>query len=131
MNNRGFGLPEVLAFIGISLLSLVVIASFFKREYNNQLYKKSYDNIVEAKVDSKYYENLEMKLKRSAMESKLDTNIITLRDLKEEKLIDSLDDENGNSCDGYVLINEGNYNPYINCYEIYTSIGFNSKLLNH
>ena len=85
MNNRGFGLPEVLAFIGISLLSLVVIASFFKREYNNQLYKKSYDNIVEAKVDSKYYENLEMKLKRSAMESKLDTNIITLRDLKEEK----------------------------------------------
>jgi len=129
MNNKGFGLPEVLAFIGISLFSLVVIAVFFKKEYNNQLYGKRSDNIIEAKVDSKYYENLEMKLKKSAMESKLDVNVITLRELKENNYIDSLEDENGNSCDGYVLINNGQYNSYINCNEIYTSIGFDNNLI--
>ena len=64
MNNKGFGLPEIFVFIGISLFSLVVIAIFFRREFNNQLYETpKNDSIVEAKVDSKYYENLEMKLK--------------------------------------------------------------------
>lgn len=130
MNNKGFGLPEIFVFIGISLFSLVVIAIFFRKEFNNKLYGNNHDNIVEAKVDSKYYEELEMKLKKAAINSNIDKNIITLTELKDNNLIDSLQDENGNNCEGYVEKIDDQYNSYINCYEIYTSIGFNKNLSN-
>lgn len=147
MNKRGFGLPEVLLFIGISLFFLLIVSIYLNRSFGKKIIytaedieeeQEEYDRInnqTTIEVPTEYY-RVEQKLKKAAQKYDFDkdeNNDISLKDLKIANLIDNLDDPNSNEeCNGYVLYTsvDKKYDVYINCSENYTTNGFNSDFIN-
>ena len=143
MNNKGFGLPEVLVFIGISMFILVVVTIYCNtHDIFNDNYKE--ENIEEQKdvestdidiVPNKQvvpteYTKLEEKLKNSAYNysfDKKENTIISLKKLNID-LIDPID--NTIKCNGYVVYKSNNntYIPYVNCPGMYVTENYNSEL---
>ena len=148
MNNKGFGLQEVLVFIGISMFFLVVISLYWNQQFGS---KKLYDIEPTEEVEEKQqiedikpveieipnnYKELENKLKESSKKysfDKTESTIISLKKLQEDNLIDNLTDpfDNSISCDGYVVYTSENevYTPYISCNGMYTTDSFNSDFI--
>lgn len=141
MNKKGFGLPEVLAFMGLSMFALVVISIYIHKYFgvqngNNSSHKPTGVEIVPAEDTTKYYQELEVKLQNAAMKYSHDKNenkAITLNMLQKANLIGEIKDpvvENV-SCNGYVLYTseDKNYDPYLSCDGTYTSFGFNTNFI--
>lgn len=146
MNNKGFGLQELLVFIGLFMFILVAVAIYWKAKFgSNKLYEDpiQIEENQKTKVDvepiqieiPKEYKNLEEKLVNASKKYAFDrnkNNIITLKQLQNSNLIGKLVDPNDSSvvCDGYVIYNSNTfvYNPYINCTGMYVTESYNSEL---
>ena len=138
MNNKGFGLPELLLFVGISLFSLIAIAIYINTNLSNKkiIDKPSYDTLEDltpANIEvPKEYKELENKLKEASLKYNKQNNetiIISLKKLKEAKILNNLTDpfDNQISCNGYVIVNKGKYTPYINCSGMYATKDYNTN----
>lgn len=148
MNNKGFGLQELLVFIGIFLFILVAITIYGNAKLGNDSFYEEPDVKVEEESTindtkpteieiPKEYVSLENKLKAAAKKysfNRTENVIITLKELQDSNLIGNLADPNDNSilCNGYVVYNttEDKYMPYINCNGMYATESYDSSLVN-
>lgn len=116
LNKKGWGTVEMLLLSGGLLIALIIAIYFIGKLYG------SFDNAV----SKKSYIDIENKLENAARKYVLfnnitlyDTNKLSYNTLKNAGYIDNLMDENGNSCNGYVLIetvdNIDHYTAYISC----------------
>lgn len=119
LNNKGWGMKEMII-ISLILFICLFIASYYIYVLYNRLI--SNDN-------SEYY-TLEVKLKNAASKYIIDYNVntndpiaITLSELRKKRYILIFEDDNSNACDGYVLIKNYDYTPYITCND-YTTDGY-------
>ena len=142
MNNKGFGLPELLVFIGASLFILVAFMIYWNKENNNQTFKEKTNssnqntniNITPSTIEiPEEYIQLENKIKEVSKKYKINKNeniIISLNKLKQANLLNDLKDPNDDtiSCNGYVIYNstKKEYVPYINCPGMYTTNNYNA-----
>ncbi len=119
MNNKGMTLGvEILIivfFAFAAFLSLFILVNSFTGTYNNN-YKTP-----------AYYHSIELKLENAARKYMDGKNIsekvvITADTLKKENLFDS-------KCNGYVIIDETFYTPYIKC-DDYETIEYSKVLAN-
>lgn len=149
MNNKGFGLQEVLVFIGIFMFILVAVAIYGRAKFSNPTdnkpesnasneidYTDSLDELTPVVIDktSNQYIDLENRLEEAAKHYLFDKSeniVISLKELQEEYLLGELTDSDNNKCNGYVIYdsNEDTYLPYINCNEIYITKNFDKNLL--
>lgn len=140
MNKKGFGLPEVLVFMGISMFILIVISIYLNRyfhtdnKYDTKITDKS---IMPAEDTDQYYQDLEDSLKNASLKYSFDKNndyVITVKMLKRANLLKELKDPvvSTNTCEGYVLYSykDSSYKPYIACDGTYTTFGFDNKFVN-
>ncbi len=144
MNNKGFGLQEVLVFIGVSMFILVVIAIYINREFkninNNNIQNIEQDitgyqpSMIKA---PKEYQDIENRMKEAAIKynnSEDENTVISLKQLQNSNLIGKIYDPNDNSilCDGYVTYQsiDKSYTPYVYCKGMYTTELFDQSLLN-
>ena len=147
MNNKGFGLQELLVFIGLFLFILVAIAIYLKVKVgNNIFYEEPIEEInQEEKIDygsteveiPNEYLNIEKELMNAAKKYQFNKNqntIITLKQLQDKNLIKKLIDPHDNTitCKGYVVYKNSNneYIPYINCNGMYVTELYDSNLEN-
>lgn len=143
MNNKGFGLPEVLLFVGTSLFVLIVITIYINKNINNDKTISNKNNntinidttLVPNKIEiPDEYIKLENKLKEASKKYKINKNeniIISLNKLKKAKLLSKLIDpfDNNISCNGYVIYSSETkkYTPYINCPGMYATNNYNTE----
>ena len=138
MNEKGFGLQELLVFIGVSMFILVVVMIYCNKElkFNNNKIETSISTIADPIVtpttenSNNQYMKLENKIKKAAMSYNVDkdeTIIISLNKLKEKNLINYIVDPNNSqiNCNGYVVYDNNAYIPYINCEGMYTTKNYN------
>lgn len=121
LNNKGWGLKEMMIISAILLLFLLFAAYYIYMLYNN--------------LDSSsasVYGQLELKLQTSAVsyvnKHKLQNSkaIISLSDLQKEGYINLFTDPNDEDCNGYVIYENQEYKSYISC-RYYTSSGYNQS----
>ena len=149
MNNKGFGLQEVLVFIGIFMFVLVAVSIYGKAKLSNSDDKSIETNISDEtdyidsldeltpvdinKTDNQYIdlENKLVEASKHYLFDKSENMVISLKDLQDEYLLGDLVDTNNNICDGYVMYNSNNdtYLPYINCNGMYKTKNFDNNLL--
>ena len=120
LNNKGWGLQEMLIMSSILFITLLVVAYLIFVLYSN----------LDAKQANQYLK-LETKLETAAVSyvaSRLNFNegIITLNTLKNTGYIDIFTDNNDNACSGYVVYKNHEYRPYISC-EYYTTKNYNKS----
>ena len=118
LNKRGWGLKEMLIMSAI-LFALLLIVTYYIISLYHDL----------AINDRKYYTDLEVKIQTAAVKYTTlygEKEYISLDDLKNVNLIDALNDENGNRCNGYVKVKGYNYYSYVSC-DDYTTSGYNKK----
>lgn len=122
LNNKGWGTAEMFLLSGGLLIALLVAIFFISKLYGS----------LDASVSNKHYVDLENNLEMSARDYLTDNNIevvsgfrISYEFLKNNGYIDELNDKNGNSCSGYVIVNNidniNYYKGYISCAEYKTS----------
>lgn len=144
MNERGWGLPEMLAFCSILLLgffSAVVVAKknfgqLFEEDEkvnltnditNMQIINLPKEEAKEVVISYDYYEGL---LKKAAINYHKNNNgdkkLITLSELIEKNYIKEIHDPNEfeNICNGYVIYFNSEYNPYLRCIGNYATEGY-------
>lgn len=136
MNNKGFGLPEILIFIGCSLFILISISIYINNYNTNKTLSNttqiSDPTIVPSKVEvPDEYKKLEDKLKKISYNYKINKNeniIISLDKMKKSHLVRDLKDPNDNtiSCNGYVIYKDKKYKAYISCPGMYVTNDYNS-----
>ena len=118
LNNKGWGLRQMLFISSLLLITLLVVAYYVYALYN-QL------DIG----DAKQYANLESKLEIAALRydtvnATSDNYQVNLSQLKVLGYISDFTDDSGYDCDGYVLVNGEDYNAYISCRN-YSTSGYN------
>lgn len=144
MNNKGFGLSEVLGFIGLSMFILIVIALYLNRRVGNNIYNDYNKVIVEEQLgvepiiidkSNEYLEiekELEIAAKKYSFDEKHDT-IITLKQLQNSRLIGEVLDPNDSTirCEGYVkyIADTNTYQPNIACNGMYATSTYDGSLL--
>ena len=143
MNNKGFGLPEVLLYIGLSMFVLIGIAIYINNNIinNSDIFPKqsevkttNYTLVPNNFEIPQEYKKIENKLKNASKKynfNKKENVIISLNKLKKAGLISKLNDPNDKniSCNGYVVYDSElkEYKPYINCKGMYSTNNYNSE----
>jgi hypothetical protein len=130
MNNRGWGLSEMLALtfilIGALLLASIIVV-------NNLSFLVSKDDSESFKAQYQAYEN---ELEEAAKDYVLDTYpnrgsdllIINYDTLKTKEYIAKMMDPNKNiECDGYVRVEATNYQGYLSCFGSYKTTGYDTN----
>ncbi len=130
MNEYGFGLKESMLFL-VTIMLCIFITMF--------MYNKSFKEIFEG-PSSKSYVDLENTLKSAGAGYVLnyhkpldngDEGYVSLDTLKDKNLINTLTDEKGKECDGYVFYRRDNskmsYVPYLKCGSDYCTDGYSSS----
>lgn len=138
MNNKGFGLPELLVFIGCSIFVLIGFMTYWNKP--KTIKQENISNIADPIIKpsnieiSSEYIKLEDKLKNASKKygfNKKENTIISLKKLKNKGLINEIKDpfDKNITCNGYVIYNseEKTYTPYINCPGMYTTKNFNDE----
>ncbi len=116
LNNKGWGTTEMLLLSGGLLIALLVAVFFISKLYG------SFEN----SVANRQYVDLENKLEDAAKEYVRKENIsvenelrISATTLKDKNYLNSLSDNEGNSCSGYVNVFNSNgtkyYSAFISC----------------
>ena len=155
MNNKGFGLTEVIIFIVASLITLVICVIVYDRNFGNintegideatQIIGESVkDNKKDDEIeeDSKTKENKDYKELLDKMTNsakmyvsnnytgKTEQVVIKLSELVNKDYMDQLLDPSDAEviCSGYVIYDgENNYTPYLKCGENYESENYNNE----
>lgn len=117
LNQKGWGLQQMLLISGLLLLTLLVVAVYVYSLYN-QLDQNS----------TAQYVALELKLETAAVRydtsNALTSNYrVSLSTLKQLGYISDFSDNNSKPCDGYVDVNGDDFNAYISC-ENFISPGY-------
>ena len=124
LDNKGWGTLEMVLLVAGLFIALLVAIYFISKLYGS----------LENSTKNKEYFELEAKLENIAATYVKDYNVVTnngykltLSTLKHFKYIDEFNDENGNPCDGYVIISLMDeipqYKGYISCKD-YKSKGY-------
>lgn len=120
LNDKGFGLMQMMIISGVLLLLLLFAAYYIYIFYSK----------LDVNTGSEYA-FLESKLQTSAIkyviDEKIDNNKIhslSYELLLEKGYIDDFYDDNENECNGYVIIRNSDYKTYIKC-DSYKSSGYN------
>ena len=120
LNNRGWGTYEmILLSCGLLLALLFVAFSIYKLYHSINPVAPQYALLEKTITDE---------AKRYA-ESNGKKSVITLSQLQDAGYIDFFSDINDNDCDGYVLVSDGDFYPYISC-EYYQTNGYDKKYNN-
>lgn len=137
MNEKGFGLPELLVFIGVSLFALISITVYCSNKFKSDLIVTNYNEISDPiirpnkiEIPSEY-----IKLEQTIEKASYNINhhnkntIITVKELIEKRLINKIKDPNNLEviCNGYVVYKDNvhKYYPYINCPGMYITKDYN------
>lgn len=155
LNNRGWGLQELLVGIGILLFCLLLIVSLINRNFrrlsesmgnnstnNSTEQKRPVQN--EEKEEYTSYKDIETAMKKAAREYNAaiygedlqeDDNItVTLKSLIRDNYIEPVHDikDSKVTCSGYVTFikerNKVTYSPYLKCGSRYTTKGYLERL---
>ena len=137
MNEKGFGLRDVLVFLAIVFVCILISMFIFKRtftelfdstkNYNDETYEsieKDLESIGKTYTDNYYGKILENG----------DSGVITIRDMQGENLLAVVRDIKDERiiCSGYVTFSKANgftnYKTYLKCGDNYQTKGYNSKL---
>ncbi len=137
MNEKGFGIRDVLVFLAIVFLCILLSMIIFKRtftelfdstrNYNNETYmsiEKDLESIGKTYTDNYYGKILENG----------DKGVITIRDMQGENLLTVVRDIKDERiiCSGYVTFarNSGitNYKTYLKCGNNYETEGYRKRL---
>ena len=125
LNNKGWGITELLISGAIILFLLLLSAYYIHRLYktiDKPLVSASSETVLFDNVD--YYNDYERDFSSAASRYVNYNNIylpstgytIYMSELVNEGYIDRLYERKDHTkCDGYVFIKNGNYNPYIRC----------------
>ena len=105
----------------ILFITLLLVAYLIFRLYSNLDYEQS-----------NQYTKLEAQIEQAAIKyvnarSNYTEGTITLNDLKQSGYIDMFTDDNGNSCNGYVIYKQHEYTSFISC-EYYTTKNYKKSL---
>lgn len=140
MNNKGFGMTEMIAFCSVLLFGLMVSAILINKNFKDVDKSKITDSIniaanMDYKKDNKkeknIYSNLEAKIKKSATNYKNDKNIsneiVTYTTLQEEGYLDKLVNPSdiNDICYGYAKIENNKVIPYLRCEGNYATEDYN------
>ena len=116
LNNKGWGTMEMLLLSGGLLIALLIAVFFISKLYGS----------FESSNINRQYVDLENKLEDAAKEYVRKENIsvqselrISATTLKDKNYLDSLTDNEGNNCSGYVSVMNSNgtnyYSAFISC----------------
>lgn len=117
LDNHGWGTKEMILISCALLLGLAFVAFSIYRLYNSVETIAPQYGILERTIKSDAVKYTKSNGKKS---------VITLKELKNSGYIEVFTDINDNPCDGYVLIRDNEYLPYISC-EYYRTKGYDSK----
>ena len=108
LNNKGWGLTQMLIMNAI-LIFLLLVVSYYIYVFYNRL----------GTDDASEYYNLEIKLKSAALLYSKNNNSksgkVSLNTLRQLGYIDNFNDANNIECNGYVIYNDDQYLSYIRC----------------
>lgn len=133
MNNRGWGLNEMLLYCGLLGIAFIIVIVLVEQNFKSlvtnptdlgeeQVYthKQIENNLIVA--STKYLENQDIEIQNGS------TIKITTKILKENNYIGDLYDTNHELCTGYIIYSKQDdgysYNPYIKCGNIYQTKGY-------
>jgi len=122
LNKKGWGTMEMLILSGCLLVALIVAIYFISQLYGN----------LELSVSNNEYVDLENRIEMAAKEFVDNNNIevegqykLNLSTLKNSGFINKLEDSNGYSCNGYVIVtnidNINHYKGYVLCNDYQTN----------
>ncbi len=128
LNNKGWGLKEMLFFSGMILLIVLVVVvmvnDFYKQLEGGGIIEENpvSSSSKKSSVKSSNYVSLENTLRTATKKyinkvgSDKAGNIVISEDLINQKFISEKDMiVNGDTCEGYVLINGSEIHPFISC----------------
>ena len=129
MNNKGWGLSDMLFICAILVFALLVAVIVYYNTFGNSL---AYD---EPTISTSNYAGLELKAENAAysyvnsnsLETE-DTVEISISKLINDGYLEKFVDDNDTKCSGYVLYDGVDYNAYIKCGSNYTTSGYSSSL---
>ena len=150
MNNKGFGLTEVIVFIVTSLITLVICVIVYDKNFGNitkvdtsdttqiigETVKEEIIDDINTKNNREYMELVEKMVNASKIyisnnyTGKTDRITIKLSKLVGEDYIDQLMDPNDAEtiCTGYIIYDGVDYyEPYLKCGTNYQSNNYNSE----
>ncbi len=129
MNNKGWGLSDMLVLCAILVFALLVAVIVYYNTFG--------DSFIEDKptISASDYAGLELKAENAAY-SYVNDNSLTTEDtikvsiskLIDEGYLEKLNDSNNVRCTGYVLYDGKDYNAYIKCGSNYKTSGYTSSL---
>ena len=137
MNEKGFGLRDVLVFLAIVCLCILISMVIFKRTFNelfnsdNSYNSETYSSIEDdlERIGKTYTDNFIGKILEDG-----DNGVITIRDMQAEnllKVVRDIEDDNI-ICSGYVTYDKydgiANYKAYLKCADNYITKGYRSSL---
>lgn len=134
LNKNGWGLTTLIIFISIFTICLIFSAFLITRSVKklNDANTRDNVNVVDTEDVNNFYTGLETSVIDAAKEysrenpSILDKEefVLKVSSLIESGYLNSLDDESGNMCSGYVIIeniSDTTYTSYIKCDEYETN----------
>lgn len=134
LNKNGWGITTLIIFLAVFVVCLLFSAFLITRSVKklNEANKRDNVNVVDTEDVNDFYTGLETSVIDAAKEytsenpSVLDKEefVLKVSSLIESGYLNSLDDESGNMCSGYVIIeniNDTTYTPYIKCDEYETT----------
>jgi competence protein ComGF len=130
MNNKGWGLQEMLILMLILIGALIISYAIL---VSNLGYLVKEDTSSEFLLQYKAYENeLEEAAKKYVTDNYSnrgdDFLVISYFSLKDKKYIAKMMDPNRNiECDGYVEVRANNYEGFLNCSGSYKTIGYDTN----
>ncbi|MBR3363104.1 MAG: hypothetical protein IKG40_04175 [Bacilli bacterium] len=136
MNEKGFGIRDVIVFLAIVMLCILISMVIFRRTftelfdstkgYNDETYMSIEEDLE--RLGKTYTDNYYGKILQDG-----DNDIITIRDMQGENLLTVVRDIKDDNiiCSGYVTFSKMNgateYKAYLKCGDNYVTKGYNSK----
>ncbi|MBR2833355.1 MAG: hypothetical protein IKE75_02870 [Bacilli bacterium] len=136
MNNKGFGIRDVMVFLAIICLCILMSMIIFRRTFT-ELFDSSHNKVDETYVSIEkdlericktYTDNYYGKILEDG-----DSGVVTIRDMQGESLLTVVRDITDDNviCSGYVTFEKvngtTNYKTYLRCGENYETGGYQSK----
>lgn len=127
MNNKGWGLQEMLVLSLILIVALLISYFILSRNFNflvteaSQTYKEEYSS-YESKLTQQAKNYVKIKYPNRAN----DLVVVTYNKLKLENYIEEMyDPANNLECNGYVLVKGERFTTYLKCGSNYKTRGYN------
>ena len=136
MNNKGFGIRDVIVFLAIVCLCILISMVIFRRTFtelfdsNRNIGDETYSSIEKdlERIARTYTDNYYGKILEDG-----DSGVVTIRDMQGENLLTLVRDITDDNviCSGYVTFNRADgvtsYKTYLKCGNNYETDGYQSK----